>query len=115
MIKVTETKKLTKLDFNGKEITVNSEDTIVWTQIKVETDEDELIVNEGDTVQFITDGGELKKGMTTKLSGKKEKAEITIAFDDGHKETWSVCSIKEGTLKVIETVEKDTKDMEDEE
>lgn len=99
MVSVTETKKLTKLDFNGKEIVVNSEDTVVWNRIKVEDDGSEITVNEGDTIQFTTDSGELKNGIVAKISGKKEKTKIKIAFEDGHDETWSICSIQDNSLK----------------
>jgi hypothetical protein len=107
VINVTETKKLTKLDFNGKEIVVNSEDTTVWNQIKVESEDGEFIINEGDTVQFVTNSGEVKQGLAIKLSGKKEKVKIKVAFDDEHDETWGICSIKEDTLKVVGDKEKD--------
>ena len=107
MLNVVETKKLTRLDYNGTEVIVNSEDTIVWNQIKVVTKNGEIIVNEGDNIKFITDAGEIKQGMTTKLSGKKDKVRITITFEDGHEETWSVCSIKEDTLKVINDEEEE--------
>lgn len=108
MVNVTETKKLTKLNFNGTEIVVNSEDTIIWNQITIETTEgNEFIVKEGDTIQFMIDSGEIKSGMVTKLSGKKENVEISIMPDDGHKESWKVSLIKEGTLKVIKNETED--------
>ena len=101
MINVLETKKLTKLDFNGKEIVVNSEDTTVWNQVKFETKDEEIILDEGNTVRFVTESGEVKEGLVIKLSGKKEKVKITIAFNDEHEETWGICSIKEGSLKIL--------------
>ena len=102
MINVLETKKLTKLDFNGKEIVVNSEDTTVWNQVTIENKDDEIVLNEGDTVRFTTESGELKEGLVIKLSGKKEKVKIKIAFNDEHEETWGICSIKEGSLEIKE-------------
>lgn len=102
MINVTETKKLTKLDFNGKEIVVNSEDTEVWVRITIDGENNEIILNEGDTIQFVTNNAEIKSGILSKIGGKKEKTKLTISFDDEHKETWGICSIKEGTLKVVD-------------
>lgn len=102
MINVTETTKLTKLEVNGKEYIVNSEDTTNWTRIKIENEDSEFIINEGDTVQFVTNSGEVKQGLAAKLSGQKEKVKIKLVFDDEHSETWGICSIKEGTLKVID-------------
>ena len=107
MVNVTETKKLTKLDFNGKEIVVNAEDTTVWNQVTIEDDGNEIVVNEGDNIQFITDNGEFKKGLVAKVSGKKEKTRITIAFEDSHEETWSICSIKDKSLKNLSEDEED--------
>lgn len=102
MINVVDSYKLVKVFIEGKEYIVKAEDTSSWNVIKVKTDEGIIVANEGDSINFVTESGEVKKGNIVKLSGKKEKTKVKFVTDDGtdHDETWGVTSIKEDTFKV---------------
>jgi hypothetical protein len=58
-----------------------------------------LTLNIRNGTENISTNNNRKKGIVAKISGKKEKTKIKIAFEDGHDETWGICSIKNNSLK----------------
>ena len=63
-------------------------------------------IDEGDTIQFSIETGEIITGILTKISGKEEKTKLQIVPNGEQKEEiWSIVVISEDTLTVIEDEE----------
>ena len=63
-------------------------------------------IDEGDTIQFSIETGEIITGILTKISGKEEKTKLQIVPKGEQKEEiWSIMVISEDTLTVIEDEE----------
>ena len=63
-------------------------------------------IDEGDTIQFSIETGEIITGILTKISGKEEKTKLQIVPKGEQKEEiWSIMVISENTLTVIENEE----------
>ena len=63
-------------------------------------------IDEGDTIQFSIETGEIITGILTKISGKEEKTKLQIIPKEEQKEEiWSIMVISENTLTVIENEE----------
>jgi len=127
MINVTNSYKLIDMNIDGKEKTLKVDPKEAWNVFEVEFDGNTIKVQEGDKISFITENSEIKEGLILKVKGKKEKTKLQIVPTGmDYEEIWSVLSIKEGTLKVLdsgneiesdedEDLYEDEKDMEDEE
>ena len=126
MINVTNSYKLIDMNIDGKEKTLKVDPKEAWNVFEVEFDGNTIKVQEGDKISFITENSEIKEGLILKVKGKKEKTKLQIVPTGMDYEIWSVLSIKEGTLKVLdsgneiesdedEDLYEDEKDMEDEE
>lgn len=62
-----------------------------------------LRINEGDSIKFNTEQGELVAGVITKLSGKGEKVKIQIIpVGAEREEIWNIYTIAEGSLEVTD-------------
>lgn len=58
-------------------------------------------VDEGNTIQFALETGEVVKGKLTKISGKGDKTKLQIVPEGGQKEEiYSVLVLAEGSLSV---------------
>ena len=98
MVNVTENYKLMEID--GEEKKVNTSEA--WNVFEFEYEDKITTVNEGDTIEFVVESGELKTGVILKASGKGEKTKIKIVpTNTPCEEIWSVMDIQEGTFKVI--------------
>ncbi len=73
---------------------------------------DVLVIGEGDMVEFALEStGEVIKGAITKFALKNEKLKIQIFNPKKNcEEIWSIVLIKEGSLKLVEEIEKDDND-----
>ena len=61
-----------------------------------------LRINEGDTVSFVVDTGEMVSGVVTKICGGKNDRKLQILPDgEAHEEVWALSQIKENTLTVV--------------
>lgn len=62
-----------------------------------------LRIDEGDTIRFTTDDGEVVEGHVDKISGKGEKVKFEITRERASwSEIWSVVAMQEGSLEVLE-------------
>ena len=76
--------------------------TDTFRSIEVEGKEGKLRIDEGDTIRFNTEQGELVQGTVTKLSGKGEKAKVQIIpVGAEREEIWSFGVVMEGSLEVM--------------
>jgi hypothetical protein len=75
----------------------------VYKSIVVMHEDAELIVSEGDKIQFVNEfTGEQKIGTLTKISGKGEKTKLQIIPQGSQcEEVWSVVVIAENSLKLF--------------
>lgn len=65
----------------------------------------DLRVDEGDIIKFVVVGGEIREGAVLKITGKGNSTDIQIQPEGAeHKETWSVSTIEDGTLEVLQRV-----------
>lgn len=102
MINVVDNYKLVTLEIDGEEVTERLDDK-PWNVMEIEFEGKTTTVNEGDPISFVVETGELIEGITNKISGKGEKTKLQInPFGKEYEQIWSIVSIKEGTLKVIE-------------
>ena len=70
----------------------------------VMVDEEEVVISEGDKVEFVSEfTGEKKVGTITKISGKGDKTKIQIMpVNSQCEEVWSITVIAEDSLKLFE-------------
>ncbi len=63
---------------------------------------EEMIISEGNSIQFVSEfTGEKKIGTLTKIIGKGEKTQIQIIPKDcQYEEIWPLIAIREDTLKL---------------
>jgi hypothetical protein len=102
MVNVTDNYKLVTLDIDGEERTERLDEK-PWNVVDVEFEGKTTTINEGDQISFVVESGELIEGVLEKISGKGEKTKLQInPFDKEYQQIWSIVSIKEGTLKVID-------------
>lgn len=102
MLNVLDGYKLINLEIDGEERALRINTSEAWNVLEVEVNGKTIVVNEGDTISFIVESGEVVEGTVTKLKGKNEKAKIQIApLGQFKEEIWDVLSIKENSLKVI--------------
>jgi len=75
-----------------------------YKSIQVETDEGDILIKEGDNIEFIVEStGESISGVVTKFQGKDEKLKIQIfSSEKTCEQIWPVVVISEGTLKLVE-------------
>ena len=72
-----------------------------YRSIEVETKKGNVVISEGDNIQFTTESGEIHIGNVSKFKGKGEKLEITILSTKKEcKEVWKAVSMTEGSLKL---------------
>lgn len=114
MINVTDNYKLVEMEIEG-EVRTERLDEKPWNVVEVEFEGKKTTVNEGDEISFVVESGELIEGVLNKIAGKGEKTKLQInPFGKEYEQIWSIVSIKEGTLKVIE-VNKKTDETDDDE
>jgi hypothetical protein len=102
LVNVTDNYKLITLDIDGEERTERLDEK-PWNVVDVEFEGKTTTINEGDQISFVVESGELIEGVLEKISGKGEKTKLQInPFDKEYQQIWSIVSIKEGTLKVID-------------
>jgi hypothetical protein len=112
LINVTSTYKLINLLIDGKLQTVKINPSEAWTVMEIETEDGTLTINEGDKISFVTETGEPKQGLLTKIKGKGEKTKLQFVREDSEcEEIRSVLTIKEDTLKLVK---KEKEELEEE-
>jgi len=73
---------------------------------------EDLIISEGNDIQFCLDSGLIKKGKIIKLIGKGDKLKIQLMPEGKEcEEIWSILQISDGSLRLYNEDE----DSEDEE
>jgi hypothetical protein len=116
LINVSNTYKLIDILIDGEYKTVRINPSDAWGVMEVETEDGVLTVNEGDKIEFVTETGEPKQGLLTKIKGKGEKTKLQFVREDSEcEEIRSVLTIKEDTLKLVKKENEDTEEEEDEE
>lgn len=114
MVNVVNGYKLIEVMIDGKVRVIPIDTKEAWNVFEFEFEGKTYKVNEGDVVRFSTEDGVPIQGNLLKIKGKKEKTKLQIVpTGSEHEETWSVLSIKEGSLRVL-SVENGNKDDEDE-
>lgn len=102
MVNVSDNYKLVNMEIDGEERTERLDEK-PWNVMEVEFEGKTTTIQEGDEISFVVETGEIVEGILNKISGKKEKTKLQInPFGKEYETIWSVISIKEGTLKVIE-------------
>ena len=77
-----------------------------FKSVEIMKDGKVIRIDEGNTIQFSTETGEIITGILTKISGKGEKTKLQIIPKEEQKEEiWSIMVISENTLTVIENEE----------
>jgi hypothetical protein len=105
MINVTDNYKLVNMEIDGEERTERL-DAKPWNVMESEFEDEMTTIQEGNQIRFVVESGEIIEGTLNKISGSKEKTKLQInPFGKEYETIWSVVSIKEGTLKVIENKE----------
>jgi hypothetical protein len=102
MVNVSDNYKLVNMEIDGEERTERLDEK-PWNVMEVEFEGKTTTIQEGDEIRFVVETGEIIEGVLNKISGKAEKTKLQInPFGKEYEQIWSVVSIKEGTLKVIE-------------
>lgn len=102
MINVTDNFKLVDIEIDG-EVRTERLDEKPWNVMTVEFEGKETTIEEGNQISFVVESGEIIEGILNKIKGKGEKTKLQMnPFGKEYEQIWSVVSIKEGTLKVIE-------------
>jgi len=69
---------------------------------------EEIIISEGNDIQFCLESGEIKKGRVTKLQGKNDKLKIQMMpVGKECEEIWCVIQMSDGSLKLQEDEEEE--------
>jgi hypothetical protein len=104
MVNISKNYKRIELEIDGKVQIVPIKTSEAWNVFEFDFDGNTYEVNENDTVSFVTESGEKKNGIITKILGTKEKTKVQIIPTGMEcEEIWSVMSIKDGTFRVIKT------------
>lgn len=110
MVNVVDNYKLINVEVDGEE-RIEKLDEKPWNVMEVEFEGKTTTIQEGNQISFVVESGELIEGILNKITGKGEKTKLQInPFEKEYEQIWSIVSIKEGTLKVI-----DNKEVDDEE
>jgi len=116
MVNVVNGYKLIEVMIDGKVRVIPIDTKEAWNVFEFEFEGKTYKVNEGDIIRFATEDDEIKQGNLLKVKGKKEKTKLQIVpTGSEHEETWSVLSIKEGSLKVLSVENGNEDDTEDDE
>jgi len=108
MVNIVDNYKLVNVFVDNLEKTVKVNTSEAWNVIEFEFDGNKTTINEGDEIEFIIDTGEKISGTLLKIGGKKEKTKFQIKpFMSECEQIWSITSIKEGTLKLINSGEEE--------
>lgn len=80
-----------------------------YKSIEIETECGNIIIKEGDSVEFIVEStGEVVKGIVTKFVSKDEKLKIQIFSAEKTCELiYPVILMSEGSLKLVEDIEEE--------
>jgi hypothetical protein len=75
----------------------------IFKSIKVlSEDNEEIVIREGDYIEFTTESGEVKEGRIVKFNGKDDKIKLTILPKNSEcHEIWNGTLILEGSLKIL--------------
>jgi len=115
MINVADNYKLIELEIDGEMRTERINPSDAWNVFEVVSLEGKkTTIHEGNAIQFVIESGEVITGVLEKIQGKGEKTKLQInPVESECQQIWSVGSIKEDTLKVIEIGE-DKEEVEEE-
>lgn len=111
MVDITDNYKLVNVFVDSTEKTVRVNTSDAWNVVEFEFEGAKTTINEGDEIEFIIDTGEKISGTLLKIAGKKEKTKFQIKpFMSECEQIWSITSIKEGTLKLLNSSSEDGED-----